>query len=193
MTRVSTRRPHALSQLPMACGSQDQEGQLQGPSRGSPATKVSPQNPVTSFPHPTLTYRPREQPHPFAWRLCQCGDSDAAGGGTWSCGTDVPAPAIAQGLGMRFLLLVGASRPLWSLGTVGQSPWVAGALPAVELCFPSEKPSPSSFQSRARDRYREQAGGGRALVLQSHLPVSPVPTATQSPNLGAGPADLRLP
>lgn len=56
VTHVSTWRPHALSQLPVACDSQAQEGQIQGPSKGSSAIKVSPQAPVTSVAQPMLTY-----------------------------------------------------------------------------------------------------------------------------------------
>lgn len=56
VTPVSTRRPRALSQLQVACDSQAQEGQIQGPARGSPAIKVSLQAPVTSVAQPMLTY-----------------------------------------------------------------------------------------------------------------------------------------
>lgn len=175
MTPVSTRCPRAL---PMACDSQAQVGQIQGPSRGSPAIKVSPQAPLTlELPNPpSPTNRPREEPHPFAWRLCRGRDSDAGGGGTRSCGADVPAPDTARGLGMGFLLLVGTGS---ILSPPEDSGTVRGKLfPATELSFPSGKPSPSSFQ-RAQDRCREQAGGGRDLILQSHLPLSPVLTASQ--------------
>lgn len=70
-------------------------------------------------------------------------------------------------MGMRFLLLVGTGS---TLSPVGRSPWVAGAIPAMELSFPTGKPSPSSFQ--------------RALGLAGDsgrdVPVPPVPTASQT-------------